>query len=171
MSAKDGHMQLMSLDWSQLWIMGYVAFAMLMGALMGLERELAGKPAGLRTHMLVTGATTLFVVLGNMLVQRFEADLGEQVIRSDPMRLISAVITGVSFLGAGTIIRHGPSRSIEGLTTAASMLFATAVGVTVALSQLLLALGMTFLVLVILRALAPLERWLNQCSLSAHRDE
>jgi putative Mg2+ transporter-C (MgtC) family protein len=171
MSTKDGHMQPINLDWSQLWIMGYVALAMLMGALIGLERELAGKPAGLRTHMLVAGATTLFVVLGDMLVQRFEAELGEQVIRSDPMRLIGAVITGVSFLGAGTIIRHGPNQPVEGLTTAASMLFATAVGVTVALSQLLLALGVTLLVLVVLRALTPLERWFNPCSLSAHRDE
>jgi putative Mg2+ transporter-C (MgtC) family protein len=151
-----------NLNWPQLWIIGYVAFAMLMGAILGLERELAGKPAGLRTHMLVAGAATLFVILGDFIVQRFGAELGSQMVRSDPIRLIEAVITGVSFLGAGTIIRHGPGRSIEGLTTAATMLLATAVGVTVALSQLLLALAITCLVLVILRVLSPMERWLRR---------
>jgi putative Mg2+ transporter-C (MgtC) family protein len=155
-------MQLLSVNGSSFWTLGYVAFAMFLGALIGLEREIAGKPAGLRTHMLVAGAAALFVALGDIVVQRFDAELGARVVRSDPIRIIEAVITGVSFLGAGTIIRHGPRQSVEGLTTAASMLFATAVGVAVALSHLLLAGGVTFLVLVILRALSPLERWLRR---------
>jgi putative Mg2+ transporter-C (MgtC) family protein len=164
-------MQSIILNWPQLWIIGYVAFAMLMGAIIGLERELAGKPAGLRTHMLVAGAATLFIILGDFVVQRFGAELGDQLVRSDPIRLIEAVITGVSFLGAGTIIRHGSGQSIEGLTTAASMLLATTVGVTVALSQLLVALAITLLVLVILRVLSPIERWLKRCSLSADAND
>lgn len=153
-------MPFVNLDWSQLWLVGSIAFSMLMGGLIGLERELAGKPAGLRTHILVAGATTLFVTLGNELVQRFGAELGDQVIRSDPLRLVEAVITGVSFLGAGTIIRHRSDELIEGLTTAASMLLATAVGVAVAISQFVLALGMTLLVLIVLRALWPVEQWI-----------
>jgi putative Mg2+ transporter-C (MgtC) family protein len=155
-------MQLISLHWPPFWILGYVAVAMLLGAMIGLEREIAGKPAGLRTHMLVTGAATLFVTLGDIVVQRFDAELGGQLVRSDPIRIIEAVITGVSFLGAGTIIRHGSRQSVEGLTTAASMLFATAVGVAVALSQLLLAVGLTLMVLVILRLLNPIVRWLRR---------
>lgn len=164
-------MQFLNLDWSQLWLVGYIAFSMLMGALIGLERELAEKPAGLRTHILVAGATTLFVALGDLLVQRFGTELGDQVIRSDPIRMIEAVITGVSFLGAGTIIRHGSRQPIEGLTTAASMLFATAVGVAVAISQFILAFSMTLLVLIILRALSPLERWLARRGVSASHND
>ena len=154
-------MELGSIDWQQFWILGYVAFAMLLGALIGLDREMAGKPAGLRTHMLVAGAATLFVMLGDLMVQRFDAELGGQVVRSDPIRVIEAVITGVSFLGAGTIIRHAPEQSVEGLTTAASLLFVTAVGVTVALSYLLLACGMTILVFVTLRVLGTMVRWVR----------
>lgn len=109
-----------------------------------------------------TDRGSLPMLLGDFIVQRFGAELVSQMVRSDPIRLIEAVITGVSFLGAGTIIRHGSGRSIEGLTTAATMLLSTAVGVTVALSQLLLALGITCLVLVILRVLSPMERWLRR---------
>ena len=158
-------MEGVSIDWPQFWILGYVAFAMLLGAIIGLDREIARKPAGLRTHMLVAGAATLFVTLGDLTVERFNAELGGQIIRSDPIRVIEAVITGASFLGAGTIIRHGSTQSVEGLTTAASILFATAVGVAVALSHLLLAFGLTMLVLVPLRVLGLVVRWLRRWNL------
>jgi putative Mg2+ transporter-C (MgtC) family protein len=72
------------------------------------------------------------------------------------------VITGVSFLGAGTIIRRTSTRQVEGLTTAASILFAAAVGVCVALPQLVLAVGVTALVLVTLRGVGHIEQWLEQ---------
>jgi putative Mg2+ transporter-C (MgtC) family protein len=134
----------------QFQILAYVALAMLLGAAIGLEREIEDKPAGLRTHMLVAGAAALLVALGSDLV------------RSDPTRIIQAVITGVSFLGAGTIIRHSATRQVEGLTTAASILFAAAVGVCVALSQLVLATGVTVLVLVTLRGVGHVEQWLEQ---------
>ena len=154
-------MEFLNVDWQQLWVLGYVAMAMLLGALIGLDREVAGKPAGLRTHMLVAGAAALFVILGNLMVQQFDAELGGQVVRSDPIRIIEAVITGVSFLGAGTIIHHGHGQPVEGLTTAASLLLATAVGVTVALSHLLLACGITVLILVTLSVFGALARWIK----------
>jgi putative Mg2+ transporter-C (MgtC) family protein len=72
--------------------------------------------------------------------------------------IIEAVITGVSFLGAGTIIRHQRSQHVEGLTTAASLLFVAAMGVTVALSQVVLAVGLTVLVLIVLRLVRLVER-------------
>lgn len=134
-------------------ILGYVSLAMLLGALLGLDREIAHKPAGLRTHMLVSGAAALLVGLGNILVGHFDMELGHSMIRVDPLRVIEAVITGVSFLGAGTIIRHGSSEYVEGLTTAASLLFVAGVGITVALSQVVLAVGITILALVTLRVL------------------
>ena len=144
-------MELIGLDQIQLQILVYVGLAMLLGAIIGLEREVEDKPAGLRTHMLVAGAAALLVALGHVVVRRFNARLSSEVLLSDPVRIIEAVITGVSFLGAGTIIRRSASRQVEGLTTAASLLFAAAVGICVALSQLVLAVGVTVLVLITLR--------------------
>lgn len=138
-------------------IIGKVAVAMLLGALIGLEREAADKPAGLRTHMLVAGAATLLVMTGYMIEQYFSDIVGPEIIRSDPIRIIQAIITGVTFLGAGTIIRQRGEGHVEGLTTAASILFASGVGVSIALSKWVLAIGGTVLVLITLR-LIPLLR-------------
>lgn len=135
----------------QLQILAYVVLAMLLGAVVGMDRELADKPAGLRTHMLVAGAAALLVSLGGVIVERYDLEMTHATIRSDPLRIIEAVITGVSFLGAGTIIRHQNSGAVQGLTTAASLLFVASVGVTVVLSQLILAIGTTVIVLIILR--------------------
>lgn len=141
----------------QVQILGSVALAMILGAVIGLEREVKDKPAGLRTHMLVAGSATFLVALSDVAVKRFNVDLGSGLVRSDPIRIIEAVITGISFLGAGTILRHKGSDHVEGLTTAASLLFVAALGVCVALSQVLLAIGVTVLVLVTLRGLGLLR--------------
>ena len=141
-------------------ILGQVALAMLLGAGVGLDREMADKPAGLRTHILVAGAAALLVSLGDVMLERFSLEGNEAFIRADPFRLVGAVVTGVSFLGAGTIIRRRTSSNVEGLTTAASLLFVAAVGVTVALSQWELAVALTVLLLVVLRLLGFLTGWL-----------
>jgi putative Mg2+ transporter-C (MgtC) family protein len=139
-------------------ILAYVAVAMLLGAIIGLEREFKDKPAGLRTHMLVAGAAALLVSLGDVLTSHFQLELGGQVVQADPIRIMEAVITGISFLGAGTIIRSRADGQVEGLTTAASLLIAAAVGSCVALSQTVLALGITVLVLITLRGLGFAEK-------------
>jgi putative Mg2+ transporter-C (MgtC) family protein len=146
----------------ELQILAYVALAMLLGAAIGFEREIEDKPAGLRTHMLVAGAAALLVALGDVVVKHFDVGLGTELVRSDPVRVVEAVITGVSFLGAGTIIRHRSERQIEGLTTAACILFTAALGVCVALSQVVLALGVTALVLLTLRGVGFAEQRLGQ---------
>lgn len=135
----------------QFLVLGRVLLAMAMGAIVGLDREAAERPAGLRTHMLVSGAAALLVSLGGVLARNFDVELSHSVLNTDPTRLIEAVVTGVSFLGAGTIIRRQASSPVEGLTTAASILFTAAIGICVALSQFVLALGATALALVILR--------------------
>jgi putative Mg2+ transporter-C (MgtC) family protein len=155
-------MKLIGVYQIQFQILAYVALAMLLGAAIGLEREIEDKPAGLRTHMLVAGAAALLVALGDVMIKHFNVALGSELVRSDPIRIIQAVITGVSFLGAGTIIRHSSTHQVEGLTTAASILFAAAVGVCAALSQLVLAVGVTALVLVTLRGVGHFEQWLEQ---------
>lgn len=137
-------------------ILLHVVFAMVLGSLIGLERESIKRPAGLRTHMLVTGAAALFVSFGNLLVRDYDFALQQEVLRADPIRIIEAVVTGVSFLGAGTIIR-GEQGNVRGLTTAASLLFSAAIGVAVALNQFVLAVALTFLILIILGGLRLLE--------------
>jgi putative Mg2+ transporter-C (MgtC) family protein len=146
----------------QVRILGSIALAMILGAIIGLEREAKDKPAGLRTHMLVAGVATFLVALSDVAIKRFNVDLGSGLVRSDPIRIIEAVITGISFLGAGTILRHTGSDHVEGLTTAASLLFVAALGICVALSQVLLAIGVTALVLVTLRGLGLAGRGLAQ---------
>jgi putative Mg2+ transporter-C (MgtC) family protein len=144
----------------ELKVLGYVALSLLLGGIIGLEREWADKPAGLRTHMLVAGAAALLTSMGEILIANL--DVPESLIRSDPVRIIEAIITGISFLGAGTIIRHKGENEIEGLTTAASLLFAAAIGIGVAEEQFVLAGGTVFLILFTLRTIKYFQtRWLS----------
>jgi putative Mg2+ transporter-C (MgtC) family protein len=135
----------------QLQILGKVGIAIFLGAFIGFDREAAEKPAGLRTHMLVSGAAALIVSLSNVMVTHINLQQGSELIGTDPIRIIQAVITGVSFLGAGTIIRSSRSKHIEGVTTAASILFSVSVGIAVALTQFVLAFGATLLAVLTLR--------------------
>ena len=144
-------------------ILGEVALAMLLGGLIGLERELSRKPAGLRTHMLVAGVAALLVGLGSVMVERFSSGVSPAILRFDPMGLMGAIITGVSFLCAGTIFRLQSEQRVEGLTTAATLLMASTLGICVALREFLLATMVTFLVLVVVWVVGRIE-------LRLHRD-
>ena len=148
-------MQLLPWD-DQLWLLLHVVIATALGGLIGLEREFANKPAGFRTYMLISGSATLFVGLAEQLVTRFDSGPYGDPIRTDPIRILEAVVTGVAFLGAGTIFRR-EGGDVEGLTTASSILFAAAVGVAVALDQMILAVGVTALTLVVLRTMRLVE--------------
>lgn len=146
---------------AQSWSIVKVAGAMILGGIIGLEREFAGKPAGLRTHMLVTGSSALLVVLGDYMIQYYGSSSYIDAIRADPIRIIEAIVTGISFLGAGTIIFRSGKKVVEGLTTAASILFAAAIGISVALDQSLMAAVLTLMVIVILYALGYIEGWIK----------
>jgi putative Mg2+ transporter-C (MgtC) family protein len=141
----------------QLALVGRVGLAAVLGAVVGLEREWAGKPAGLRTHLLIAAAACLFVGLGGpLMVQGSGADLGVSV-RSDPLRLLQSIILGVSFLGAGTIIVDRKGGRVEGLTTAAGVLVTTGIGIAVALGQTVVALSVTGLTVLTLAVLGVVE--------------
>jgi putative Mg2+ transporter-C (MgtC) family protein len=85
-------------EWQeQLRILGQVALAMALAAIFGSERELARKPAGLRTHMLVSGAAALLVGLGFTIVRRFAGSSEYPLVRVDPVVVIQAVVTAVGF--------------------------------------------------------------------------
>ncbi|MFD2256706.1 MgtC/SapB family protein [Luteolibacter algae] len=137
---------------SELRDIGLITLACLLGGAVGLERESDGKPAGFRTHMIISGAASLLVVCGKWLVidEIFAGPEGS--LRYDPIRIIEAVIVGVSFIGAGTILKisnndHGAR--VKYLTTAASLLFSAGIGICVALERFVIAIGMTVLILVI----------------------
>jgi putative Mg2+ transporter-C (MgtC) family protein len=134
----------------QLYELGLVALAALLGGLVGVERSRADKPAGLRTHMLVSGGAALIVILGGAAAEEAGLTTG------DPARALHAVITGIGFLGAGTIL-HGRRGDITGLTTAASLLVAAAIGMAVAFGKIGLAVGVTALVLVTLTVVGFVE--------------
>jgi len=102
-----------------------LAIAAGLGSLIGLERELDEKAAGLRTHMLVAVGSALFTMVGAYGFHGFLAG-GEAVIRADPGRIAAQIVTGIGFLGAGAIIRQG--LSVRGLTTAATLWVVAAIG-------------------------------------------
>lgn len=148
-------MDLLAQAWPQFVVLAEVAGAMLLGGLIGYERETANKPAGFRTHMMLSGACALLVGLGGPMLTYF-SELHPDVISADPFRLVGGVVTALGFIGAGTIFRpHG--LRVEGLTTATSLLFAGAIGICAALQQWWLAVGATLLALIVLRGLQRLE--------------
>lgn len=121
--------------------------ATLLGAVVGIEREKAGKPAGLRTHILVSLGTAVFVL----------ACSGVGMSLDGLSRVIQGIVTGIGFIGAGSILKLNEERDIQGLTTAAGVWMTAAIGVAVGLGSLGVALLSTFMTLVILSVLGALE--------------
>lgn len=128
-----------------------LALAMAAGAILGFERERAEKPAGLRTYMLVTEGAALFMICALMLSQQL-ADAGRI---SDPGRMASTVIQGIGFIAAGVILTTG--QKVIGLTTAAGLWVATAIGLLIGAGFFALAIGATFATIFGLLALHLVE--------------
>jgi putative Mg2+ transporter-C (MgtC) family protein len=124
-----------------------LAAAALLGAAIGFQREMAGKPAGLRTHMLVTLGTCVFVL----------ACSGYGMNSDGLSRVIQGITTGIGFIGAGSILKLSEQRDVKGITTAASVWITAAVGVAVGLGGLGLALLATLLTLIVLALLGSIE--------------
>ena len=141
----------------QLQTLGKVALACILGGLIGLEREIADKPAGFRTHMMVAGVAALIIGLSDPLMAWFASRNIDDMFRPDPFRLFEAIITGVAFLGAGTILRRDKGGTVKGLTTAGSILIAAVIGICVALNQYVLGAGMTGLTLLLLKVMHFLD--------------
>jgi len=124
--------------------------AMLLGALVGVERQTRGRAAGLRTNILVCLGSAAIIMVFQKLSMDLNLDAGS-IVRMDPARAAAGVITGIGFLGAGTIIKT--KDFIRGLTTAASIWVVSAIGVTVGLGEYAIATALTLLVLIALYAL------------------
>lgn len=128
-----------------------LVLAALLGSAIGIERERLLWAAGLRTHMLVSLGACLFMIVSAF---GFTAVLGPHVIL-DPSRVAAQVVSGVGFLGAGSIILR--NEVVKGLTTAASLWAVAAVGLAVGGGLYLAAGAATVIILVILAGIKPLE--------------
>lgn len=122
-----------------------------LGSLIGLERERLGWAAGLRTHMLVCVGSCLIIIVS---AYGFTPALGDHVVL-DPSRVAAQVVSGIGFLGAGSIILR--NEAIKGLTTAASVWAVAGIGLATGAGLYTAALATTVIILVILAGLKPLE--------------
>ena len=128
--------------------------AMLLGAVVGAQRERIGKPAGLRTHVLVAMGGALFIV----------APLEFGMNADGLSRVIQGLVTGIGFLGAGAILKLHEQREIEGLTTAAGIWMTAAIGISAGLGRWGLALASTILTWLTLSIIGRVETWMNKKS-------
>jgi putative Mg2+ transporter-C (MgtC) family protein len=140
-------------------VVGRLLLALVYGALLGLERELRHKPAGLRTHMMVSLGAASFTLVSLQLVAAATAQHG---LRSDPIRIVEGVTAGVGFLGGGSIIQS--RGSVEGITTAAGMWVVGAIGIACGAGAYLLAMVTAILAFTILWVLGAIEHRLKEGS-------
>lgn len=123
--------------------------ATVFGAAIGIERQRAGKAAGLRTHVLVATGTTVFIL--SCIAAGMHTD-------SDGIsRVIQGIVTGIGFVGAGSILKRDNERDIQGVTTSAGIWMTAAIGVATGLGRLGIAFMATVLALIVLRIAAVVE--------------
>jgi putative Mg2+ transporter-C (MgtC) family protein len=135
--------------WPEFWDdLARVGVAALLGGIIGLEREWKRRPAGLRTHMLVSMGCAIFV-LGGLAVA---GDHKESVTR-----VIQGIVSGIGFLGAGTILKLDKELEIKGLTTASSIWLVSALGTAAGLGLHALAAAATLITVFVLAVLGPVE--------------
>lgn len=126
-----------------------VIAAVVLGGIVGMQREKAGKPAGMRTHMLVSLGTAVVVM----------ACAGAGMDMDGLSRVIQGIVTGIGFIGAGTILKLTDQREIQGLTTAAGLWMTAALGIAVGLGALGLAVIGTVMTVIVLALEGVEEAW------------
>ena len=129
-------------------LMGRMALGLVLGAMIGFERELHRQPAGFRTHSLVAVGSALFTII---------SAYGFAGSAVDPTRIAAQIVSGIGFIGAGTILQH--RGSVRGLTTAASLWSVAAVGMAAGAGLLAIAMVGTLLILVVLSVLDRVEEF------------
>ncbi|PHQ32928.1 MgtC/SapB family protein [Rhodopirellula bahusiensis] len=160
-----------SLDVSQLQT---IATAGGLGALLGIEREFARKPAGIRTHIFVCAGSSMMMLLAQEALNHFQFREPDSMLSSDPIRVLQAIVVGISFLGAGTIV-HQKGEQVEGLTTAASIFLTAGIGVATAVQRVALATSVALAAVFVLLAVGFVENriawWLNRnCDATSPND-
>jgi len=138
-----------------------LGLSLVLGALVGLEREQGERAAGIRTHTLVALGSCLIMIVSAF---GFADILGTRAVVLDPSRIAAQVVSGIGFLGAGTILLR--KEIIKGLTTAAAIWVVAAIGLACGAGLLLEAIAVTIFTLVVLRVLQPLRDRLRRTSAS-----
>lgn len=146
-------------------IFGQIALATFLGALIGVERELARKNAGMRTFALVASGSAMFSIISQLAFENF---IGSSF---DPSRIASQVVVGIGFIGAGSILSS--QNKVRGLTTAAGLWVSAAIGMAVAYKLYPVAIFGTLVTIFILVFLWTIERKLikRMGSLAAHESD
>lgn len=134
--------------------------AAVLGAVVGLEREVHGRPAGIRTYLILCMGSALIMVVSELLFFKYEAKGFGDILRADPGRIAAQAITGIGFLGAGVILRY--KDSIRGLTTAACVWVACAIGLAIGAGFYLFGAAVTVLTVVSLVGLKAFEQRLKK---------
>ncbi len=131
-----------------------IILAVILAFIPGIERELTGKFAGLRTHILVSVGACVFTILS---IYGFQMKIGAEVlVQNDPARIAAQVITGIGFIGAGTVMRHGSN--VFGITTAATLWMCAAIGMSCGCGEYMTALIASVATLIVLILIRRLEK-------------
>jgi len=136
--------------------LGKLLISAFLGGIIGWEREQRGRPAGLRTHILVCVGVTLMMEVSEHIFEKYNTFSANSIIRVDPARVAAQVVTGIGFLGAGTIMRF--KTTVRGLTTAASLWTVAGIGLAIGSSYYAPAILTTILALVVLLLVPLFER-------------
>jgi putative Mg2+ transporter-C (MgtC) family protein len=132
-------------------LMGHLLFSALLGAIIGIERDLSGRPAGIRTNMIIAAGSCLFTVLSGM---------GYPGDQNDQTRIAAQIVSGIGFLGAGVLLKE--DRKVLGLTTAADIWLVAAIGMAVGTGWYSLAVTGTLIAALGLPLLAPFSKRLEE---------
>ncbi len=143
-------------DYSELAIGFRLVLAAVLGGLIGIEREVHGRPAGFRTHLLVTLGACLMIIVSEVYYFKYANLAADSVVRLDPARIAAQIVTGIGFLGAGAIIKEG--HAVRGLTTAACLWVSAGIGMAVGAGVYFPALMVTGIALFSLLLLKRVER-------------
>jgi len=137
-------------------VLGKLLIAAILGGIIGWERHRRGRPAGLRTHLLVCIGVTLMMLVSEHIFVKYQGYKNDSILRIDPARIAAQVVTGIGFLGAGTIMRS--RASIRGLTTAASLWVVAGIGLAVGSGFILPAVFTTVIAIAILTLNSIVEK-------------
>ena len=134
--------------------------AALCGALIGMEREKHGRPAGLRTHLIVALASCLMMIISESVYLKYGQVPGTSILRIDPSRIAAQIVAGIGFIGAGVILKDG--LTVRGLTTAACLWLAAAIGMGFGMGIYLPTIVSTLIAISALIFLKRLEPYINK---------
>lgn len=134
--------------------------AALCGALIGMEREKHGRPAGLRTHLLVALASCLMMIISESVYLKYGLIPGTSILRIDPSRIAAQIVAGIGFIGAGVILKDG--LTVRGLTTAACLWLAAGIGMGFGMGIYLPTIVSTIIAISALIFLKRLEPYINK---------